>query len=386
MTPQVLNHAAFPVRPLAQKQNVTEKQDNTSFNLEYAMLQSLHAKNSFLTNILATANIGIWSMDLQTKKLSLSPVTMQLLKDSTHKPLTLTSFLHKLAISGQSGFAIAVNKACKTRAAFEEEVSLMFPDGEKWFRISGKIVTNSSTSKKIAGVITDITKDKITDIKRKDQMAFLSHELKTPLSTIKLCLQMGIKRAFKHSDLKSASMLTLADQQVENMVGMINNSLDVSLIENNKLMLQKSEFDVSELVNDLVHEMAFLNTETTFKTELSDAIFINGDRAKIKQVLTNYISNAVKFSGAKSTVYIKCKKARNGVTVTVKDSGTGISAENQKLLFMRNSRVCIDQPDAPRGHGLGLFLSKEIIERHNGRVWVKSLLGEGATFGFSLPL
>ena len=385
MTPSI-TYTATAFRPSVQTKNVTEKAPATSFNLDYAMIQSLQAKNSFLTNILATANIGVWSVDLQTKKVNLSPVTVQLLQDCTNKPLTLTAFLHKLATSGQTGFAIAVNNACKTRQPFEQEVSLMFPDGERWFRISGKVMLKNNFAQKIAGVITDITKDRATDIARKDQMSFLNHELKTPLTTIKLCLQMGIKKAFTHSDLKSASMLTMADQQVENMVGMINNSLDAGLVENNKLVLQKASFDVSELVNDLVHEMAYLYPDATFKTELTDVIYINADRSKVKQVLTNYITNAVKFSGTKSTVYIKCKKTRNGISVSVKDNGTGISAENQKLLFMRNSRVCANKPNAPKGYGLGLFLSKEIIDRHNGKVWVKSLLGEGATFGFSLPL
>ena len=386
MTPLTINHAAFPVRPLTQRQNVSERTDTTNFNLEYAMLQSLHAKNSFLTNILSTAGIGIWSVDLNSKKLNLSPVTQQLLNGCTKKPLTLTCLLHKLATSGQAGFAIAVNNACRTRKPFEEEVSLMFPDGEKWFRVSGKVVVKNNSAYRIAGVVTDITRDKATDIARRDQMAFLNHELKTPLTTIKLCLQMGIQRAYKSSDLKTAGMLTMADQQVENMTGMINNSLDASLLENNKLTLQKASFDVSELVNDLVHEMAYLNPKTIFKTELTDSVLIDADKCKIKQVLTNYITNAVKFSAEGSTVAIKCKKNTNGITISVKDNGTGISADSQKLLFMKNSRVCTDQPNAPKGYGLGLFLSKEIIERHNGKVWVKSLLGEGATFGFSLPL
>lgn len=367
MSAIAINQPAFSLRSLIPFESDSNKNYNSDF--EYSMLKP-QGKKSFVS-ILSNAAIGIWSADLRSRKLNLCPVSLELLKDCAD-PLTNLYFLNKLSRSEQTEF-------------FEEEINLASDNGEKWFKFSGKRI-GRGIAQKVEGVITDITETKTSQISTKDQMAFLSHELKTPLTTVKLCLQMAVKKAHAEQDLKTEDMLRMADRQVETMTGMIDNSLDLSLVEKNKMELSKSQFDIVDVISSLINEMKFVHPSVVFKVHVPDPIFINADMDKIKQVLSNYITNAVKFSKENYVVAAACYQSGDDVIVSVIDNGVGISDEDQKLLFIKNSRINAQTPNAPKGYGIGLYLSKEIIEKHQGNVGVKSVVGMGSIFSFTLPL
>jgi two-component system sensor histidine kinase VicK len=215
-------------------------------------------------------------------------------------------------------------------------------------------------------------------------MAFLNHELRTPLSTIKLYIQNTARVARMENNKTLEDKMLKADQQTVSMTQMINNFLTLSQIQDARLTLQQSHFNLCQLVEGVVADMTTLYPERNFKLKVSKAIWLTADYDKLVQVLINYINNAVKFSSAKSVVTVTCGTVNDEAVVTVQDKGKGIKPADQKLLFCRYSRI--KQENTAKGYGLGLYLSREIVESHGGYVGVDSEYGKGSAFYFRLPL
>jgi len=358
----------------------------------YAFLVNISERSltreTAITNVLATAGIGMWSFSAYTKKFHLDPVASQFLGLKGSVTFSLEALMRKLVEWKQEEVLSKATKACKTNQQFEAELQISNRADNlcKWVKVTGKLYCNDGVAMKMMGTITDITALKKDENLKKDLMAFLSHELRTPLSVAKIYIQNAGRLAKIDKNTAIEGKMAQADQQMVFMAGLIDNFLTLSQVQNNRLSLHRTYFDLTKLVVDVMSNMAFLYPERVFKYELSEAIWVCADEDKIVQVLTNYIANAVKFSSPKSHVHIACKKSGTGVVVSVKDKGCGIEPEGQKQLFNKYCRVEQENQMRTKGYGLGLFLCREIIESHGGKVWVNSEVNKGSTFYFSLPV
>lgn len=219
--------------------------------------------------------------------------------------------------------------------------------------------------------------------KKDEFIGLASHELKTPLTSIKGYLQILSRM---HSDPNSARFLDKTMQQLDKLTGLVNDLLDITKIEAGKLQFKMETFDLRTLIEDSVELMQHSTAKYIISFETSvPACQVHGDSQRVEQVLVNLLTNAIKYSPGASTVEVSLHCDEEQATVSIKDYGMGIAPHQLQHVFDRFYRVDDASPNIS-GLGIGLYLSHEIIERHNGKIWAESELGKGSTFSFTLPL
>ncbi len=238
----------------------------------------------------------------------------------------------------------------------------------------------------LSKIARDITESKLDEARKNDFIGMVSHELKTPLTSLTALIQLANRRLKNNEDNFVSAALEKANVQVKRMTSMINGFLNVSRLESGKILLRKQEFNLESLIQEVIGETELTVSSHPIKFEPCSPVIISADHDKINSVLTNLISNAVKYSPKGKIINIQCKIAGNNAQVSVKDEGMGINAGDIGKLFERYYRVENDDTQHISGFGIGLYLSSEIIQRHEGKIWVESEPGAGSTFFFSLPL
>lgn len=230
----------------------------------------------------------------------------------------------------------------------------------------------------------------IQDIKEKDQqkdyfISMASHELKTPITSIKGYVQI-LQSVYKaKGDEFLVNSLSVINRQVNSLTQLITDLLDVSKIKSGALLLNIEPFDLESLIQETIEEMGQINPE--YKISYSGAgagTFINGDRNRIGQVLVNFLTNAVKYSPEQGKIVVTLTSNNTEVTVSVKDFGIGISKQDQEKIFERFYRVEGKNEKTFPGFGIGLFIAATIIQKHKGSIAVKSEPGVGSIFYFTL--
>lgn len=232
----------------------------------------------------------------------------------------------------------------------------------------------------------DITEIKENEQRKNDFISMVSHELKTPLTSALSYVQVLQKKALKAEDSLAASMLDRTVIQLGKMTSMINGFLNVSRLESGKIHMDYEQFNLASLVRDAEDEAMAAITSHQLSFSCTEDTWVEADREKIGQVINNLISNAAKYSSAGSTITISCKRNDGSVQLSVTDAGIGISEEDLSRIFERYYRVKGIETRHIAGFGIGLYLCREIIEGHNGKIWAESIPDKGSTFTFSLPL
>ncbi len=238
---------------------------------------------------------------------------------------------------------------------------------------------------KAASLEAEIKRRKDLEKQKDEFINIASHELKTPVTSIKAYAQILCHRFKKQGDEISASYMTKMDVQVDKLTDLISDLLDISKIDGKKLSYKAEKFDFSTLVNEVIDEVHL--TALSFKIEKDTAStkIVEADRNRIAQVITNLLSNAVKYSPKTNRVIVQTTSSDTDVTLSVKDFGVGIPKDKYERIFERFYRVH-ENGKQFSGMGLGLYISAEIIKRHQGKIWITSEEGKGSTFYFTLPL
>jgi PAS domain S-box-containing protein len=234
------------------------------------------------------------------------------------------------------------------------------------------------------GSTTNIQPLKEEEQRKNDFIAMVSHELKTPLTSLTGYIQLLHKRAEKSEDSFSKHVFEQSLKQVRNMTSMINGFLNVSRLESSKLHIEKSQFDLLDLWNELATENKLLHSTREIAFDLTETGSVYADRNKITQVINNLISNAVKYSDDGTSVRVVCHWSPDSVTISVKDNGIGIRPQELTRLFERYYRV--EHQTNITGFGIGLYLCYEIVQAHQGKIWAESEPGIGSTFHVELPI
>lgn len=247
----------------------------------------------------------------------------------------------------------------------------------------------------VAGVLAfqDVSRLKEVDRLKDEFLSVASHELKTPLTPL-LGLTQLMLRSIERGRAPSAEQLTsnlrAIHRQAMHMSELVNDLLDVSRIQRGRLELHLQEFDIVALAADILERFESLQTERERRRlRLQTAVqSITGtwDRSRIDQVVTNLVSNAIKYSPQDSEVLVSVVETDGGVRLSVRDQGIGIPAEEQPRLFEPFYRATNASVRNYPGVGLGLHITRELVERHGGRIRVESAEGEGSTFVVDLPL
>lgn len=238
------------------------------------------------------------------------------------------------------------------------------------------------------GVVRDVSYQKENERLRDDFIATLTHDLRTPLLAAISGLEFMLNRSLGEITEKQEMFLSTMKKSNEDMLGLVNALLEVYRYESGRLHLCKTQFCVNELIKQCLNELQPLIFEKNLEFAYKDLgeFVINADRNEIRRVVLNLLGNAIKHSDNDSKIEISlCKKDKRDVQFGVKDYGMGLSSDDIDKLFKRFSqgtsrkRAC--------STGLGLYLSRQIIEAHNGKIWVESELdngGKGSEFSFVL--
>lgn len=256
---------------------------------------------------------------------------------------------------------------------------------ERWSIVKARPIFDENGKVRFAiNIIHDITQRKELEKRKDDFISIASHELKTPVTSIKAFTQLLQKRFKQSADHKASYYLSKMSSQMDKLLALISDLLDVSKIQAGKLELHRQRFDFDALVEEVIEEFRITMGSQIVKYGLARQNAF-ADRDRIGQVLNNFISNAIKYSPSSKKVVIRVRKNTQDISVSVQDFGIGISKENQKRIFERFFRVKGSKGETFPGLGVGLSISSEMIKRHKGKIWVDSEEGKGSTFYFSLP-
>mgnify|MGYP003090895733 CR=1 FL=1 len=243
-----------------------------------------------------------------------------------------------------------------------------------------------NNAEKFVGVIRDVSVQKETERLRDDFIATLTHDMRTPLLAAIQTLKFFLDGAIGELDEKQKVLLSTMLQSNEDLLGLVNALLEVYRFESGKLTLCKTVFNIKDLVQQCYDELKPLadNKQLDFKLvfEVSDDLEIKADRAEIKRVITNLCGNAVNYTNKGGEIIVLTKAQNGDLIFSVTDNGNGIPEEDIPNLFTRFSQGTSRKRST--GTGLGLYLSRQIIEAHEGKIWVESKMNKGSEFSFIL--
>lgn len=236
----------------------------------------------------------------------------------------------------------------------------------------------------LSKIARDITEKKQEEQRKEDFVSMVSHELKTPLTSITAYVQLLMAKAKKAGDNFSINALTRTEIQTKKMISMIQDFLSLARMEEGKMHMNEVVFELHPLIEEIADDAQFLSANHILELIDCKEIILKGDRDKMGIVLINLISNAVKYSPDGGRITIGCEKYDKKVKIYVTDEGVGISAADQKRLFERFYRVRDQEVKNIAGFGIGLYLVSEILIYHNSKIEVESTEGVGSTFHFTL--
>ncbi|MBI2865458.1 MAG: PAS domain-containing protein [Chloroflexi bacterium] len=239
-------------------------------------------------------------------------------------------------------------------------------------------------------VVRDLTE--IMELDRlKDQfIVTAAHELKTPVTAIKGYAQLLLKRSQEGVGPQAIKALQAINRQSDRISGLVNDLLDISRLTTGRMEMVTERVNLSELAEEVVDRMALTTTNHHIRVVKAEPVVVKGDKERLGEVLTNLIDNAIKFSPKggpyQGRIDVAVDIAGDEAVVSVKDYGVGIPKEKQHRIFQSFYRAHAGTPFDFGGIGVGLFISKEIVTRHGGRMWFESEEGKGSTFYFSVPI
>jgi PAS domain S-box-containing protein len=337
---------------------------------------------------LDSANVGIWTMDAATRNFLPSKRTKALFGFLPEQEMSFDDALSKVVDKHKRSFLATVEKAIKHRSNLYVECPVIITPDKKhrWLSITGGFSTTDETNSYFSGIVVDITEQKQNDLRRSKFIGMVSHELKTPLTALKAYVQMLNTWAKKQKDSFTIGALSKVEKQVKKMLHMINSLLNLSGAEAGKIHLKKEIFDIGELISEVIEETIFITASHNITVVPIERILVNADRDKIEQVLVNLLSNAAKYSVKEEPIEVACSIEKSTLTVSVRDHGMGISKQDIDKLFTPHYRAETRETEKIAGFGIGLYLCSEIIQRHQGKIWVESERDQGSTFKFSLPI
>jgi PAS domain S-box-containing protein len=258
--------------------------------------------------------------------------------------------------------------------------------GQKTLLVSARrIVLEDYKTKLILFSLEDISERKIKEAQKDDFIGYVTHELKTPLTSLSMFLQILTGYHSKTKDKKSQFLLHKATIQIDRLTNLLNSFAGVYRIQTGKLSLHKEKFDMNKLASEVIETFEY--TQSTHQILHSGSIEkpITADKEKIHEVMVNLLTNAIKYSPNSDKILVNLKDEDGRIIVSVQDFGLGIDKYEAEKVFERFFRVKAKDDNKINGLGLGLYLASEIIKAHKGKLWVESAPEKGSIFYFSLP-
>lgn len=240
----------------------------------------------------------------------------------------------------------------------------------------------------IEGIIISIVSEARYEVENQkdDFISFVSHELKNPLATIKGFAQLVIHSSKKNKYERVEEFAAEINNQSDRILELINDLLDITKIEIGKFTYQNDIFNFDELVKEVIthQKIIFPNRNIKMVGRTNNVIF--ADKYRIRQVIVNLLTNALKYSPETKGVILRLRSKKESILMGVRDYGIGIAKDEQARIFDRYYRTKSVQRKRSEGLGLGLYITNQIVKHHRGKIWVESRMGKGSTFFINLPV
>lgn len=353
--------------------------------------QELIRSRDLLFQAQKAAKLGVWEWNVENDDIICSDEFYRILGSPVYsKGLSFADLTDLILPEDREMVKDAITSSVFTKKNFSVECRLMTEDDKfRHLLITGtpKLDENGNL-KNIIGSGLDITELKDTEalLKKKEEfLSIASHELKTPLTTAKAYIELISKFTAASPDESLRTYISKAGNHIDKLARLISDLLDISKIQSGKMQFDIKPFDLDQMLKENIENLQATSIKHKIRFEGTTNAVLNGDKERLGQVLSNLISNAIKYSPNADEVQVFARREKGEVHISVKDHGIGIDKESYEKIFERFFRV-----DIKRGHfqglGIGLFISKEIVLRHNGRIWVESQPEKGSVFTFSLPV
>lgn len=327
-------------------------------------------------NEAAMAMMGFTSFQSMLEVSSPAIVSSYEIIDEQRKPVMPSQLPHHRVIAGEREAQATLGYRHKANADFE-----------RWSIVKARPVFDKRGDVElIISLIHDITERVLAEQRKDEFISMASHELKTPVTSLKGFTHVLQRRLTKLEDEQGLHFLGRIDAQLNKLSRLISELLDVSGMQAGKLVFQTEAFDLDSLIQETVENLQPTTSTHHLIVEGKAHAQIMGDKDRLGQVLINLLTNAIKYSPQADKVIIGASQRSGEIVVSVRDFGIGISKPHQEKIFERFYRVTDEEEKTYPGLGIGLYLSYEIVKRHRGQMWVESRKGEGSTFYIALPL
>jgi len=321
--------------------------------------------------------------------------------ETPYKFAIYSSSRDKIVVDPDSSFNIADIEKSFAFLLFPSDISgkpdfllLHFPDEKSFLlhQISGMLIISilliSIIIASFIFAINSIIRQRKFSEMKNDFINNMTHEFKTPISTISLaCEALNDKDIQKTKEL-SANYINVVNEENKRLGSMAEKILQTAILENGKLKLKKEEINIHEAIDEVIKNISIqvqINDGVINKNYSAEQPMILADQVHFTNLIFNLLENANKYSPKKPNITITTKNTANGVEISVKDNGIGISKRDQKKIFDKLYRVPTGDIHDFKGFGLGLSYVKTIIEKHNGKIRLESEAGKGSTFTIYLP-
>jgi len=352
----------------------------------------LRKKQQDLTRVLETMAEGVGIIDTTGKMTYANPMAQKILGLSAEEITQRTYHdleWQNLRLDGTplppEEHPMAIMMATG-KLIVDHEIAVQPPTGDRFYISinAAPILDDDGTLLGGIGTFMDVTNRRKV-IQQKDEfISVASHELKTPVTSLKASLQLLSKMQDNPSPKMLPVLVQQANRSLNKVSTLIADLLNASKLNEGQLQLNKTMFNLAQLINDCCDHIR-ITSEYTIHTEGNTQLQVNADADRIDQVITNFVNNAVKYAPETKEIRVLIEKQENFARVSVIDKGKGIPPEKRAHLFERYFRVDTSGLQYS-GLGLGLYINAEIIKKHGGNYGVESTLGQGSTFWFTLPI
>jgi PAS domain S-box-containing protein len=372
------------------KRNEADLSDQKDF-MERTIIErtkQIRDSEAFLTSIIQTVREGLLVLDPEFRVISANKQFLRTFKVTSGQ--TEGKILYELG-NGQWNIQrlkeLLINILPSSNPVVDFEVEHDFPHiGKKLMLLNAyRIELEGQYKDQILLAIEDITARREIERRKDDFLSIASHELKTPLTTIKGFVQVLERTKPAEASEKYTQTLAKVSIYVDRLNKLISDLLDVSRIQSGNIELHKEKFDFDKMVKETVENLSLMVSSHQIIVEGTSATQVIGDESHIVQVLNNLISNAIKYAPNANKISVYISKVSEYAKVSVTDYGMGISEQDQKSIFERFFRAGDIQKRFP-GMGIGLYICDQLIKSHGGTIWVESEKGKGSTFSFTVPI
>jgi PAS domain S-box-containing protein len=355
--------------------------------------RELQERDQQLQAAIEIAKLGVWKIMLETKQVDCSPRCKSHLGFAPDANIDYSMVSQRLFPKKPEKLDQILLKSLEDKGMYEAEYQVKWLDGSiHWIVVSGQgQYAEDGQLLAVTGVTLDVTQRKEEEERKDTFIGIASHELKTPLTTVKGFTQLLKRQMHRLGMREQTTTLTRMEEQINALNKLVNELMDITRIQAGKLECIWEEVNIDELVRSIVEVQQQTSgqresSQHTIKVSGEVQHTIIGDLALLERVFNNLITNAVKYSPKANAVDIWMGCVEESAVIKIRDYGIGIAQEELEHIFDRFYRAsAAAKSRAIQGLGMGLWIAREIVKQHGGQITVESKQGEGSTFCVELP-